>query len=104
VSLSADAAAGDNTIGSGLAAGACRAWELGVGQNAAARSVTTRTAARQAGNAGAQDTKWKKLWTEMDFVSSLPETGNSSADQRTAAADEQDIDAQCGALGVGAGH
>lgn len=88
----------------GVAAGACRTWALAMNQDSATRTTTVAAAARQAAQAARRDARWATLATDMTFVSTLPETGNSAADQHRAVIDEQDIGSRCATLGVTVGN
>lgn len=69
-------------------------------QVSAVGSATIRTAAAQATTAAGLDPTWGTLATDMTFVASLPETGNTPTDVSRSEADLGVIRSQCADLGV----
>lgn len=76
---------------------ACLAWKVADGQSAAEGSGTRRQAAQTARAAASE---YAQLSTDMGFVSSLPETGNSQANVDKARAAVARIVTTCQVLGV----
>jgi hypothetical protein len=94
------ATANADDSGRDSATAACRTWSTGTRQSSVDAHSTLQVAARQARTAESRDRRWHRMAEEMSFVSSLPATGNTPDDQRKAVADEHDIAARCGGLGV----
>jgi hypothetical protein len=79
---------------------ACARWQRSETQDASTATQTDRAAASVAATGAALDHRWASLAGNMQFVASLPETGNPPSTVATARADLRAIQQTCAALGV----
>ena len=82
------------------AAAACREWVVSQSQISAVSSGTMRNAANQAATAAAADSKWTALQQSMQFLASLPETGNTAGTIAEAQTKQMQIQSLCSRAGV----
>jgi hypothetical protein len=83
---------------------ACHDWALSQTQISAVGATTMQNAAKQAVEAASADPKWLDLKKSMQFIASLPETGNSATAIAEAQSDLVEIQNLCALAGVTVGN